>query len=603
MRDIFILLFTGLLFPVIAQNTDTLEYKLNDVVVTSSVSPVSFSNLSRTVHLITQNEIESSPANSLSELLQYSIGVDIRQRGVEGIQSDIGIRGGTFEQTLIMVNGIKIIDPQTGHHNLNLPFALNDVSRIEILKGPGSKTFGANAFSGAVNIITKKNYQNSLSVLLQFGTHRYFKHGLTGSYNISNFSNKISIYRSKSNGYIHNTDFDNIDFSYQSTLNIKLGSINLLFGYNDKEFGANSFYSSLFPNQWEHTTTKFLNLSSDLSFDQFSISPKAYWRRNDDEFLLDYTDPSFYQNIHQTDVYGFELSSSIHSLLGSTSFGGEYSKDIITSTNLGDHERERKGIFLEHLFSPFEKLNVNAGVFLNKYDKIDWKFWPGIDLSYQLNKELRFYTTYGKAFRIPTYTELYYSSPANIGNPDLESEEVANYELGFYFNRKNILLNAALFLKKGKNIIDWYRSNTEEPWQVRNIAEVTTTGFEFSFEYNLNELYINTFSVGYTYLNSDKETESFDSRYFLEHLRHQAVLKVNNKLPFNVNQSWNFRFEDRINYDDYFIIDTRLARVIDNFIASFSVNNLLDSKYIDISGVELPGRWIKVGLEYRLKSF
>ena len=595
-----LLLILSLVLTIAAQ--DTLKYKLDDVIVTSSAAPVTFSNLSRTVNLITQKEIEASNASSVDELMQYTSGVDLRQRGVEGMQSDLAIRGGTFEQTLVLINGIKVIDPQTGHHNLDLPFSLNDVSRIEILKGPGSRIFGANAFSGAVNIITKKNYQNSLSVLLRGGENGYYKQGLSGSFGLSNLSNGISFDRTKSNGYTHNTEFETINFSYQAALNMKPGSVNLLFGYNDKEFGANSFYGSLYPEQWEHTTTKLLNLSGEFGKNRFIISPKAYWRRSDDDYVLDRTNRSYYENIHKTDVYGLELSSSYKSSIGTTSMGLEYSKDNITSTNLGDHEREKKGFFLEQLFSPFENFSVNAGAFVYKYDKIDWKVWPGIDLSYNVNGSLRFYTSYGKAFRIPTFTELYYNSPVNIGNANLESEETTNYELGFYLNKDKILLNGAVFYKDGKNIIDWFRTSVDDPWEVRNISKIKTTGFELSLEYNLNVSFINYVSFGYTYLNSDKESESFDSRYFLEYLRHQAVIKINNDLPFSIDQSWSLRYEDRLNYADYFIVDTKISRAYDNFVFGLSANNLFDNEYIDISGIMLPGRWIKAEIRYSLTN-
>lgn len=590
-----------ILASLITSAQDTLQYKLDDIVVTSSsVSPISFSNISRSVQIITSDEIERLPATSLNELLQYSASLDIRQRGVDGIQSDIGIRGGTFEQTLILINGIQVIDPQTGHHNLNLPFRTADVARIEILKGPGGKIFGANSFSGVVNIITKEISKNSFAATVVGGQHSYFQQGINGSIMLSNFSNRISFNRSKSDGYIHNTNYEDLGFSIQSSMKFPSGNLELLYGYNNKKFGANSFYSNNFPNQWEHTSTNLLNLSTNIANSFISFSSKFHWRKNHDRFLLDFTNPAFYENIHTTDVYGIELSSSFKTVLGITSIGTEFNIDLIKSSNLGDHRRERKGFFIEQQTTLWENINLNVGSFLYKYGNSDWKLWPGIDLSLRLNNRFRIYGTYGQGFRIPTFTELYYNSPANIGNINLASEEVSSYELGVYFQDRNLLLNCSIFKKDGTNIIDWFKFSENNPWQVRNIADITTLGFEVVLDYVINDFFINSLSIGYTYLNIDKTTSSVDSRYFLEHLRHQITLKVFNTLPFGVSQSWCARFEDRLQYLTNFIADTKISKNLNQFTLFLSATNLFNNSYVDFTSIKMPGRWIKFGLEYNI---
>ncbi len=249
--------------------TQTIQHKLDEVVVTASRTPISFSDLTRSVVIIDSSEIKEFAANTIQDLLQYTAGVDIKQRGVDGIQADASIRGGTFEETLILIDGVKMSDPQTAHHNLNLPVSLDNVEKIEILKGQGSKIYGPNAFSGVINIITKKNQSSSLTVQALGGENSYFNTSLNASYSIWKISNNLSITKDKSDGYRYNTNFDMNNISFGSSLKTDAANINLLLGYNDKKFGASGFYTSTFKNEWEHTTTKIINLSSDISFKQF----------------------------------------------------------------------------------------------------------------------------------------------------------------------------------------------------------------------------------------------------------------------------------------------------------------------------------------------
>ncbi len=138
----------------VQSQTDTTAQNLDEVIIQENRIQIPFSKQSRNISLVDRNQIETSPARSLPEVLSFVPGVDIRQRGVSGVQADIGIRGGSFEQTLMLLNGIKLSDPQTGHHMMNIPVPLVNIDRVEVLKGPASRIFGQNAFTGAVNVIT-----------------------------------------------------------------------------------------------------------------------------------------------------------------------------------------------------------------------------------------------------------------------------------------------------------------------------------------------------------------------------------------------------------------------------------------------------------------
>ncbi len=199
-------------------NAQIKNYEMNEIVVTASKTPISISNLTRDVVVINTDDIKLMPVNSFQDLLQYTGGFDLRQRGINGVQSDVSIRGGNFEETLVLIDGIKISDPQTGHHNLNLPFSLENIQRIEILKGQGSRVFGPNAFSGVINFITKKGNNNSFFLETLGGENHYFEGNIGGSYSLGFINNYISFSKSKTDGYRHNTNFDRINFSYNSSI-------------------------------------------------------------------------------------------------------------------------------------------------------------------------------------------------------------------------------------------------------------------------------------------------------------------------------------------------------------------------------------------------
>ncbi|HVO74081.1 MAG TPA: TonB-dependent receptor [Ignavibacteriaceae bacterium] len=604
-RIIFISLM--MLFPALVMSQDR-SYELNEIIITAGRIPASFNELTRSVIVINQDEIKNLPAENVQDILQYSGSVDIRQRGLFGVQADVSIRGGTFDQSLVLIDGMKVNDPQTGHHNLNLPVSLQDIDRIEILKGQGSRMFGPDAFSGVINIITKKDASRNLSFSGFGGENGYYNGDLNFSYSTGPLNNYISLSKSKSDGYIHNTDFDLQNFSYHASLGSQQENLNLFLGYNEKEFGANGFYALNFPNQWEHTKTRFAGLSSTLGNEIFSVTPKIYWRRHNDRFLLNYLDPAFYENNHQTDLYSAELQTTLKTSAGDFSLGGEYLKDQVKSNNLGNHKRENKGAFGEFRFSPFENLFFNAGGFIYDYAEIGWRFWPGIDAAYRILPSLKVYGSFGKAFRIPTYTELYYSDQTSQGNPNLHHEESVNYEIGLGFFENSFIANLSLFRKEGKNIIDWVRVTSSEKWFARNIGELNTNGVEVNLDLNpqlmIEDFPINKLNISYTYLDSDQKTEGLISRYVFDHLRNQVIIIVNHYLPYEIIPSWVFRYEDRVGFPDNFLTDVQLKRVFKvnqvGFELSLKAENLFNKSYKDLSTVPLPGRWIIAGLSVDL---
>jgi len=597
----FLAIFFSISMIVTAQD---LNYDMEDIVVSASRIPVNLLLLNRDLVTINSEDIKNLSANSLQDILQFYGGLDIKQRGAASVQADLGIRGSTFEQTLLMLDGIKITDPQTGHHNMNLPIDLNMIERIEILKGQASKTFGANASGGVINIITKKSSQNEGKIKIFLSQFNSYEVGMSNSFRLGELSNAFSVNKQKSDGYRYNTNYDLSTFSINSNLITGTTESNFFVGYNKKNFGANGFYSNRFPDQREITETwlayfKFTGLFSDITF-----SPKLYWRNNQDDFVLNRYNPSFYNNIHITDVIGLELESTFSNKFGITSLGGEYVIENIVSTNLGNHKRNRAGIFFEHNIDLKNNLSLNIGGFIYNYSSIGWKLWPGLDFGYSLTKQLRFFTSYGKAFRIPTFTELYYNDPNTIGNPNLKYEESDNYEFGGRYNTEVFYASFSYFIKNGENLIDWNRSSSESKWSVKNITKLNTNGYDLSLRIQLGKIVkskvLGKINLNYSHINSDRETGELESRYLLDHLSDQLIISINSNFIFDINLNCYFSLEKRANYSDSFITDINLQKEIDNFELYLNINNIFNKYHEEFSGIPLQSRWFGGGLQYSI---
>ncbi|MBU0473698.1 MAG: TonB-dependent receptor [Bacteroidetes bacterium] len=604
MKKLFTLLLIITLNSLFAQ--DSLKYKLDDIVVTSLHRPALLFDVNRSMEIIPLQKIESSPINCVHDFLSYSNSVELSQRGANGVQADLGIRGGNFEQTLIMLDGIKIIDPQTGHHNLNLPITLLNIEQIEIVKGNSSNINGANAFSGLVNFRTKRNKFNSISAFAESGDFGLYSGSLFGSFNLGNLSNNISIEKNHSNGYQENTEYDITNLSYGASYTTSKSIIDIFIGYNDKSYGANSFYTTAFPLQFEHTKTALVKASAEFGNDDLNYSTKFYWRNNEDEFLLNKTNPSFYKNNHTTNIYGVEADLFLKSEIGETSFGGEFVYDKIESNNLGNHNRNRMGIFVEQKLPEFNNFYLGISGFAYNYSTIGWKLWPGIELGYSAAKNLNLFANFSRGFRIPTYTELFYKSPTIIGNSNLSFEETTNYEIGAKYFNSNFTLSTSLFYKSGTNIIDYVQVSTKLPWSAMNIAELNTAGIELNFNLNLSELLkqqlINNIDIKYTYLNSDYTQDKFTSRYLLKYLKHHGIVSINHNLVWDIETNWYFRYEDRYNSESNFITDLSINKSFNNFNVFIKATNLFNVDYFDFIGITLPGRWIAGGVKFSLSK-
>ncbi len=577
-----------------AQTPDSVYFFDKEIVATASRIPTAFLKISRSITVLDQQTIRSLPVSNIADLLEYAAGVDVRQRGVNGVQADVSLRGATFEQTLIMIDGVKLYDPQTGHHNMNLPISLHDIEKVEILKGPGSRLFGPNAFGGVINIITKKPSPNSTFVSQTFGSYDLFETGAA----VNHFQNRFSFYHGQSAGYQKNTDFRIWKGFYKSRLNFKYVNMDISAGYANKKFGANSFYTPEFTNQWENTVTGFFNSRSKFRTLSFNVTANIHWRHHIDNFLLDRKNPDFFENHHITDLYGVDLQASRISAFGISSFGFEFNVTKIRSDNLGKHHRNSQGIYFEHQ-KFFERLNIDFGAAAYRYSDWGWRFWPGIDVSYYLFSKTKIYFSVGRAFRIPTYTDLYYNSPQNLGNPDLREESCWNYETGYTFQNQAFLVTCDIFFRDSKDLIDWAWNASENLWKVENVNSLQTMGGEFSFNWRPESQFLKRIHFDYCYIISNHKN-SYISKYLINYLRHNLTAKATlSALKDRLKISVAIRYQERNQFGSVLLNDIRLFWLKPNWEIFLEADNLFDRRYKDQEYVLLPGRWLKTGIIFR----
>lgn len=597
-----------------AQNpNDSTQYK--EVVIKGNRISIPFNQASRDIQIITSKEIKNLPIHSINELLAFVGGLDIRQRGPFGTQADISMDGGTFEETLVLLNGIKLINSQTAHNLLNLPIPLSAIDHIEILHGSAARKYGINALTGAINIVTKKTPHSFITANLFAGSS--FKkqdaregdgiYGgggvqVTGNFGTKKQQHLISISKTKYNGQRYNSASDNTKIYYNGNYNFNTNnSLQLLAGYSANSFGANGFYAAPGDsNSREKVTTALFSLSSKHQMGRFTLSPRISDRYDEDDYHY-LKDPNIARSLHFTNALSAELNGSVKTTIGRFGIGWESRFETINSSNIGQHNRDNHGLYVEYRNIFWQKLVTNLGAYVNYNTKFGWQTYPGIDLAYLISKKWKISASVGSGQRIPSFTDLYLNQlPGNIGNPHLQPENAWNYEGNIQFHLNSLLINTGYFYRDVHDFIDWVRNSPLLPYSPMNFGTIKVQGIHvrirqsFTFKHAQKLVYF----VNYNYLlpgyNSKNNKQS---KYVFETLQHQLIAGINYKIKgFSIQLS--DRYIQRIKNDPYMLLDAQIHYRFHAFNVSATLTNILGANYKETGAVPMPTRWFSLGVKY-----
>ncbi len=614
---------------------------LDDVEVTASKAPTLPGQTARIVHVLSRDAIAAAPVQSINDLLKYAAGVDVRQRGPIGVQTDVSVRGGNSEQVAILLNGINIGDPQTAYNAFDFPCDIDDIDHIEVLEGPAARVYGTSSLVGAVNIVTTTAARSSISAHIDAGSYGYASAGARLALAGPTWKNAVSGSYTRSDGYSRckagtlNADYHGGKAFYQGGYEDQTITAKWHAGISAKDFGANTFYGAKWDDQYEHTLKTYTALSVENKNGRFHLRPSIYWNRNMDRYeLFRNAEDKYPFNYHRTDIYGLNLNSYFDWTLGRTALGAEIRNEDLVSTVLGeplDHpshvhgtsrdyqyglNRTNISFILEHNIS-VGRFTASAGMIAakNSWNHMNMRVYPGADLSFAISSGLRIYASYNTSLRMPSATELYYSVGGHKADKYLKPEEMASVEGGLKYVTNGIRAKASIYYNHCSNLIDWVRDTSDDEnavWKSVNFTKVNATGVELSATIDWRALFpgqrwCKSLNVAYSHIHQNKvETEGLQSRYTLEYLRHKLVADLQTTIVPGLDFGLYYRWQERTGYytdvngtdhtyRPYSIVDARLTWTKPRYRCYVEVNNLLDKTYVDYGNVPQPGIWIMGG--------
>jgi vitamin B12 transporter len=620
--------------PVSAQ-----PYGIEEIRIIGQKSNGLFPQVARMVKVIQQEEIAAAPVQSIQDLLEYIASVDIRQRGLNGVQADLTIRGGSFDHAMVLINGTVLSDPQTGHFNLDIPVDIDAVQRIEILNGPAARVYGAGAFTGAVNIIVKPGSENYCKGLLTAGRYGYNRLAFTGSLKTGRVNNLLAVAHSGSSGYTDNTDFSVENIYYTGHFFSQASALKLQAGYQQKNFGANGFYSPRYPDQYEQNNTTLLSLDFKTG-SKFVFQSDSYWRRKQDHYLLQRDNPGFYQNYHRNQSVGSQVTGQFTAgkIVSLTGLDLHYDDIISTSIGLDNPHpvkiRNEDSLFYTKQYnrttlSLFQEYGLNNGKFsITAGYMVNWNsdntaklsFFPGVDLRYCFTDAVSTFISINRTVRFPSFTDLFYNDPSHQGNLSLEPDRMISAEGGLHAEWPFLITSAALYSSSGKDIIDWLWSYETNRYSPVNLDRISMFGIELQADIPLAKAIgphspVQDIRLGYNFLNVHKSLSDSLSKYY--NLKHKFTLSIRHKIIARIHAMWTICYQDRMGsyiqylaadsqyfsspYKPFVLLDGNITWEAGNFMVFIEASNLLNTQYIDAGSVFQPGRWIRAGIKARFE--
>ena len=601
--------FSGLsLSSAQANEFDDESHELDAQVVSGRLyaNPVSAAAFNVTV--LEQADLQKLPVNNVIDALEYVSGIDVRKRGISGVQADVGIRGSTYEQTLVLLDGVRMNDPQTGHHNFDLPIAFEDIERIEIIKGPGAAQYGPSSNGGVINIVSRKEITTDsgrkAKVNVQRGSYDYERYALSLAKTEGEYSQFLSGYHSASDTYLSDEALDSRQGqgSYRVVHQGEKSMTQVAFGYIEKDFGAYRFYVDTDAQSKESTSLRHGYGIHQYRLDNGSqIEASLNWRNHFDSFSYL---PTFSASEHETEALQSRLTFTNDSFVT----GLEYNQENMDSNRDGRQGRHFASAFINYKQPIGANVSLTGNLSYVDYDSQEQLVLPVIGIDALITENVEVYANAGQSVRTPTLNDLFLNMPGrDLGSPDLDLEKTDSAEIGVRLNSSDVNIITSIFYKDTQDAIDFTKSQSEvtagSAHIARNYGDNITKGFDVEFDasaFAAVRLGMNTLKLTHTRLIQTIETDLAVLKNTDGQLENQTALHAGFDFSNNYSLLTTYKYESRFNSSDYEILDLRLAYDDDNLTVALAGSNLLDAEYIDAGFVEVAGPAIILELGYQL---
>jgi iron complex outermembrane recepter protein len=565
------------------------------VVVTGAYEPLALEEVDRSLTLLPARQ-QSLLLGSLTDLLKLEPSLDFRERAPGGVQTDLSIRGGGYGSALVLLNGQRLNDAQTGHHNMDIPVPLDAVTRVEVLRGSGSTMYGSDAVSGVVNIITEpaEGFEARLRTAVgSFGTNQQ-SGSLAGA--VGKVSERLVFSRALSTGFAPDRDYRNLQLSSMTHWTGGWGPGDLTLAYMDHPFGADQFYGN-YPS-WENTKT--WSAAAQQAFGENTTASFSF-RRHSDLFVLYRDRPAVYANHHETESYqGALRRRETVSNLMTVSYGVEGLHESMASSNLGMHARSRGAAYAAADFRALRRFSLSLSAREEFYRRGRGEFSPTVAAGYWLSAKWKLRASASRAFRVASYTELYYHDPANQGSPGLRPERAWTYEGGATWNGGGkVRADVTLFNRRERDGIDYFRATPTDIWRALNIQNLNFSGVEGSLR--VVPMRGQTLDFRYTGLRATQDTAPLGfTKYSFSQAKHSGVAAWQASLKGGILLRTRVGALDRRGQSPYALWDVYAASSRGRVRPFLQFANLTSASYQETPGVWMPGRSVLGGVELLL---
>ena len=565
---------------------------------------------------LSREQIAALPVTNIADVLAYLPNIDVRSRGAGNAQTDISLRGGTFDQVVVLLNGVPLQDAQTGHYAMNIPVSMSLIERIEVLQGTEADRTGA--LTGAINIITKcYTDHDTYTLQMSAGTNGEVNPVFAGSWQSQSVTVHSSVEYARSNGYyaptsdtkeqeaLQNTDYQLANLYIRTNWK---GMIDAQAGAQYKDAGLGTGYGYASTDQFDATRTMFASIQSTIPIRSWSIQTSVAYRGQYDRYEWH---RGTVTNCHWTHNTQASVYAAYHSdKIGTTSLGAEFRDEFIRSTNMGEHNRWQATLRAKQQFHFRELSHLNASISVAGHYN-SWCGWYGSGaayVGYDILGSGKVYVSANRSLRMPTWTDMYYKAGVQRGSANLKAEKAWQVIAGAEYtwrweNAGELQIQGDVYYRWGENIIDWTYNETDSLFYATNRNKVNTFGVEAGVQYRYNN-WLRNVALRYAYTNLSLDMATAKSNY-LDYLRHKVTLNIDHGIYVwskgCVGANWSLKWQERMGtyvdihgtagnaFAPVLLLDGSIYMELAHVRISAECTNMTNRHYYDYGGILMPG--------------